>query len=221
MTTTAIFAELLVIGFMVLAWLALLLGAFLGLPDLVMLKGWEALITLAILALAYVLGIPADRIADSWTDRLDNDLRVTYVHPDARNYMSREMRLRIMKDGLDAALRFLDYARSRRRISRSAVVNAAAFVGWCLILLISSIWLNLHLSRKVLAVALLVSLVIGLSSFYSWCRTGRLYFEELSRAYLIHVVQAPPPLPDFPEPPTVPSFLKSRRWWFQKRQQSE
>ena len=210
MATTAIFAELLVIGLMVVAWIALGVIAFVGVTHPALLQGWEALITVAVLALAYLLGIPADRIADSLTDRLDNDLRARYVHPDTRLFMSREMRLRIMKHGPSSAIRFLDYARSRRRISRSAVLNAAASMVLCLLLLILSIWVNLHVSRAVLAVALVGSLAIGLISFYSWCRTGQMYFEELSRAYLIYVIKAPAPLPPFPPPPTIPSFLRSR-----------
>ena len=211
MATTAIFAELLVIGLMVVAWAGLGVIAFVGVPRLVPPQEWAVLATVAILALAYVLGIQADRLADTWTNELDDDLRATYVHPETRNYKSREMRLRIMKKGPPSAVVFLDYARSRRRISRSAIVNAGAAAVLSAVLLVSSIWLHLHVSRTLLFVVLAVSAALALTSFYSWCRTGQMYFEELSRAYLIYVAELAPPLPPFDRVPSIASFLRNRQ----------
>ena len=72
MSTTSLFAELLVIGAGALVWLVLLLLAILGIPTkdgvlLTMLSQYESLAAIAlvpVMALTYVLGIIMDRFAD-------------------------------------------------------------------------------------------------------------------------------------------------------------
>lgn len=66
MATTTLFAEILVIGFQVMAWLALFIVSIFGIDKLSVqtLKGWENLLILPMVAIAYVLGIIFDRIAD-------------------------------------------------------------------------------------------------------------------------------------------------------------
>src|SRR4051794_4266863 len=72
LATTALVSEILVVGLEAEAWLAILVLAVFGSDwvDLGGLKGWEALVTILVVAGAYVLGILIDRLADSalhWT----------------------------------------------------------------------------------------------------------------------------------------------------------
>ena len=68
MTTTAIFAEILIIGLQASVWLALfVIWSFrveVGRIDLSPLKDWSALITVFVVASAYTLGVAIDRLSD-------------------------------------------------------------------------------------------------------------------------------------------------------------
>ena len=67
MATTAIFAEILIIGLEAVVWLALLVASIFG-TDIVPIQGlkdWQYLIILFVVAIAYVLGILVDRVADT------------------------------------------------------------------------------------------------------------------------------------------------------------
>lgn len=195
MTTTAIFAELLVIGLLTVSWLGLIMSATLGIPPLGPLKGWEALATVAILALAYLLGIPTDRVADSITDGLDHAIANRSSRTETAGIGPEEMRLRLMAAPAPA-IQFLDYARSRRRIARAAALDGVITAVVSLVLLVgqSRGW-PLHMSATVLVVALAFSLFVGAAAAFAWWRIGKMYFERLSQAYLIYVDQRPAPLP--------------------------
>lgn len=76
MTTTAIFAEILTVGFQALAWMALTVWVIVTwkVPEcqaetmledwLAVAKDWAALITLLAVAFAYTAGVIVDRVAD-------------------------------------------------------------------------------------------------------------------------------------------------------------
>jgi hypothetical protein len=202
MTTTAIFAELLVIGLLTESWLALILAAKWGVPPLDSFKGWEALVTVALLALAYLLGIPTDRIADSITDRWDDTIANRFRHSNTNGIDREEMRLRLLK-APPPAIQFLDYARSRRRITRAAALDGAiaAIVSGALLFGQSKRW-PIHVSADLVIVTLAVSLLVGAGGAFAWWRIGRMYYERLSQAYLIYVDEVPAPLP--PSDTTAP-----------------
>lgn len=68
MKTTAVFAEIMAVGLQVMCWIALAFYAFGAFNteaiDWATLGDWSALITTAILALAYTAGVLMDRVAD-------------------------------------------------------------------------------------------------------------------------------------------------------------
>jgi amino acid permease len=137
MSTTSLFVEILVVGIQTLVWLVLLIHAQWDLkPFLDMLKEYKeyaALITTLLLALAYVLGIFIDRIADSlcrWLRYSSDQLLPESVG---------KIRLRIMKES-EGMAKFLDYQRSRLRIARATVFNM--FV----VIVLISIWMFWHRS---------------------------------------------------------------------------
>ena len=78
MSTTAVFAEILVVGFQASAWLTLLVLGFFGTDWITLtdLEKWVALITIVVVATAYMLGVIMDRIADDlyvWGRRLKRE----------------------------------------------------------------------------------------------------------------------------------------------------
>jgi hypothetical protein len=195
MTTTAIFAELLVIGLLTVSWLGLILAAKWGIPPLDPLKGWEAPATVGVLALAYLLGIATDRIADSITDGWDHAIADRVRHAETAGIDPEEMRLRLMA-APPPAIQFLDYARSRRRLARAAALDGTitAVVSAVLLFGQSNGW-PIRVNSTVLVAVLSISVVVGAGTAFAWWRIGRMYFERLSQAYLIYVEEMPAPLP--------------------------
>ncbi len=126
MATTAVFAEILIAGLETAAWLALLVAAIFGTGwvDTGRLEGWEALVTVTVLAAAYVLGIIVDRFADSLHRRVD---RVWPGRAVDKPASIPRMRMTMLQAGGDLA-RFFEYQRSRQRITRATAVNCAIAV---------------------------------------------------------------------------------------------
>jgi len=131
MSTTSLFVEILIIGLQALIWLVLLVGVGWDLDSslnlLKELKEYAALVTILLIATAYVLGIFVDRAADSFYEKFRYSSKKSPVVPMG------EMRLRIMKES-EGMAKFLEYQRSRLRIARATVFNL--FV----IIVVGSIW---------------------------------------------------------------------------------
>jgi hypothetical protein len=67
MATTAMFIEILIIGLQAVVWVALLAASIFGIKSVQLqnLSDWETLIIVLVFAIAYVLGILMDRLADT------------------------------------------------------------------------------------------------------------------------------------------------------------
>jgi 8-oxo-dGTP pyrophosphatase MutT (NUDIX family) len=172
MSTTAVFAEILIVGLEAEAVLALIvLALFPGASlDTGGAKDFAALTTVAALAGAYVLGILADRAADSafgalertraglWLNRVFGECSLS----DDRPASISKMRIRVMKDGGGIA-EFLDYQRSRMRVARGTALNLLVGLPFGLVYLARSdhgVW-------QVVAAAVLGLALLVLSLFAS------------------------------------------------------
>jgi hypothetical protein len=140
MTTTAVFAEMLVAGIEAMVWIALIALAIAqpreaDIQRLAALKDWVALITAVVLAFAYGLGIVVDRVSDSLFNTLlkAEPKRDSTEHPDpAKRNEAREkeearivrLRLHVLARG-DKVTDFIEYIRSRIRVARSTTINLA------------------------------------------------------------------------------------------------
>jgi hypothetical protein len=182
MDTTAVFAEILVVGLEACVWIALLVGAFFGFDwaRSEQLKGWAALVTIIAVASAYTLGIVMDRVFDSLYE---------WIHPLLEKVCKRlpktprggvefgERRVRVLlHEG--ALVPFLEYQRSRQRIARATVFNLPLILACG----------DLYLGRRGGAgpetlVFFNVSMVVllALSLFSAW-RIGRAYDRRLKNA---------------------------------------
>ena len=121
MATTAIFAEILIVGLQAMTWLSLLVVARYGTDWFHerSFDGWQALLTIVVVAAAYVLGILVDRLADTTGGALERVWRPRRI--DTPVSVS-AMRLRVLREGGELA-RFSEYQRSRSRVARATVVN--------------------------------------------------------------------------------------------------
>src|SRR5437667_8569617 len=129
MATTALFAEILVIGLLALPWVAIaaLTGTGTSLATIPDLRGWDAVVLAVGLAFAYALGIVIDRFGDwafeHWDKTISQSVRLS-VGAGSNELPERpEVRFRLMDKAPALAMEFLDYARSRRRILRGVSVN--------------------------------------------------------------------------------------------------
>jgi len=135
MVTTAIFAEILIVGLQGLAVIALCLASARGdLRTSLDLHAWVPLVVLVVSAVAYSLGVVIDRIADTAWKRLGKHIGLMRRHDTPAGVGV--MRLAVMKESTGLAA-FLEYQRSRLRIARATAVNllvglvaAAVYLGW-------------------------------------------------------------------------------------------
>ncbi len=122
MTTTQLFAELLVIGIGVACWLSLLLAAAFGYRFDEGIPKLDASLLVALAAVAYVLGIVVDRIAYALLNRMESK-----ITKGADHLYAQEMERYILVSS-DALGKQTQYNRSRLRICRAWVVNALLIV---------------------------------------------------------------------------------------------
>lgn len=121
MTTTAVFAEILVLGLQAVAWLALALAVVIDPgPALSALEPWATLVTIMVLAGAYVLGVLVDRIADSVAGRFRRS-DPSEASADGSSFRSARRRLLSADTPLAS---FLEYQRSRLRLTRGTALNS-------------------------------------------------------------------------------------------------
>ena len=183
MKTTAIFAEVLVIGLQAVVWLSLFALSFSGVSwvardALAELPDWTPLIAVFAIAFAYPLGIIVDRMADSIFHPLDLRIRAKVLR--GSKPRPARMRLYILAKNEGVAL-FLDYIRSRLRIARSTSLNLV------LLTLSAAVFLTTrNLTGELEVIPLVASgVMLGLASLFAWYRISRTYYKRLRQAYEI------------------------------------
>lgn len=128
MTTTAIFAELLVIGFQTALWITLFALAGLGidpLKDLLpTLEKWAALLSIVAVALAYTLGVIVDRLTDmaytKWFMKREWFKKLLVLRKQESKFSWQRLFIYVQSG---QPSQFMEYSRSRIRIARSSIAN--------------------------------------------------------------------------------------------------
>ncbi len=186
MTTTAIFAEILIIGLQASVWLALfVIWSFrveVGRIDLSPLKDWSALITVFVVASAYTLGVAIDRLSDGLDGWADKKVREKRLPGSVRNYQKMRLRVMGLNNGVSA---FIEYIRSRIRIARATVLNLVLILISAELLIAEQPDLLAGTEPWVTAVgyrrtagALLVAAVVT-----SWYKLTGTYYKRIKDAY--------------------------------------
>ncbi len=176
MATTAVFAEIVVIGLQIEAWIALLVLTIFGVDwiQFGLLDEWVSLITIVAVASAYVLGVVGDRLADSLVAKL--------AHGEDPSF--REERLRVMYARKEWGT-FLEYQRSRLRVARGTSVNAAITAVMSVAYSVSA-----GASEWVVATVFILAAVVAVASWRSadlirgahekWIKAAKRLLEEES-----------------------------------------
>lgn len=180
MKTTAIFAELLIVGLQAIVWLIFAGLVFFEVSTIDTtlfdtLKSWAALITIFVLSLSYVIGIIIDRVADSLFSHVDNKLREKYLVKS--NQSVADMRLYIMSKN-EGVTDFLDYVRSRLRLARSTVLNVI------LIMFFIALWyFTSSKSNSIIMFLLSFGIPLLTLTIFTWFRISKTYYKRLVQAF--------------------------------------
>jgi hypothetical protein len=187
MTTTAIFAEILIIGLEATMWLCVLVAAIFGTRwiPLARLENWETPISLFVLAFAYALGIIVDRVADSLFDPLDRRLRTSKGEKSPLPPVP-EMRLCVLAEGGGMAT-FLDYVRSRIRVARSTAFNLFLLTLSVIILLRRMGAPADGAANPGRLIVWVAAVGVGLvaAAVFAWARITKTYYWRLGEAYRV------------------------------------
>jgi hypothetical protein len=185
MSTTAIVAEILIIGFQTSIWFSMMIITIFGYEwiDLSKVKGWETFIVLIAVGIFYTLGVIIDRLTDSLFHPWDLLLRKKYMR--GTDITLAKMRLSIMSKN-EKITNFLEYLRSRIRIARSSGVN------FFLITLVLSIFILIRYTGSEGGAKLEYMLFIGtvgvflvFFSILAWTRITKTYYKRISQGYEI------------------------------------
>ncbi len=180
MKTTAIFAELLIVGLQAIVWLIFAGLVFFEVSTIDTtlfdtLKSWAALITIFVLSLSYVIGIIIDRVADSLFSHVDKKLREKYLVKS--NQSVADMRLYIMSKN-EGVTDFLDYVRSRLRLARSTVLNVI------LIMFFIALWyFTSSKSNSIIMFLLSFGIPLLTLTIFTWFRISKTYYKRLVQAF--------------------------------------
>jgi len=189
MNTTAIFAEILIVGLEGLVWLGLLVAAIFGTGwvEPGELRGWEALTTIGILAAAYALGVLLDRAADTLLRPIDRWLECRLSLRRAPGPAIAEMRLRLMQAD-DGVSKFLEYQRSRVRVARGTVVNLAFILAATDLFLISRTDVSAKTGGVLgLVIGNIAGLLVVVGVFVAHFGVQRAWLSRLQDAYRMFI----------------------------------
>jgi hypothetical protein len=181
-TTTAVFAEIIVVGLEAEAWIALLVLTIWGTEwvDLDALDSWTALVTILVLASAYLLGIIVDRIADSLGKRASKAVRKAFSKQRRKPAVPFKVkRFHVLHEGGEGVIKFLEYQRSRQRVVRGTVVNVICAIPTTLAFLH---W-QTDASAWLLAGVLVIGVLVLAASVYANERIQTAYDDNLELAY--------------------------------------
>jgi hypothetical protein len=183
MTTTNVFAELLIIGIETLAWIALLIFSLFGCEwvDFSIFNNLAIAIPLA--AAAYVLGIMMDRISDTLLAGPDHTIRKKVLGERAAQSFP-QLRIYILAKSPYLSTD-LDYLRSRLRIMRSSVINFGLLAITGAAFILSRTFASINTKYSAAATAFLTGLILSSMSYYAWRASSITYYLRLQTAFAL------------------------------------
>jgi len=189
MSTTLIFAELLIIGVQTCVWLLLLGISILGYDWLqpfqsTTLINWQVPIVLVMLSVIYVVGLIFDRLADAlflnWDIRIRNKLLPNYSVPIG------VMRFEVSKDNEYLNHQF-EYTRSRMRVARASAINFGLITIFSVVLLFARFSGANDLERiRYIVFVVVTGLSLTLAAVFSWYKLMIAYFTFVKANYEFH-----------------------------------
>jgi len=183
MTTTNVFAELLIIGIETFAWIALLIFCLFGYGwiDFAVFNNLAIVIPLA--AAAYVLGIIMDRVSDTLLAGPDHAIRRQVLGERAAQSFA-QLRSYILARSSYLATD-LDYLRSRLRIMRSSIINFGLLAIFGTAFILSRLQIAPPTRYNAVATVFLSGLILASLSYYAWRASSITYYLRLQTAFAL------------------------------------
>jgi hypothetical protein len=183
MTTTHVFAELLIIGIETMAWIALLVFSLLGYGwiDFALFSHLAVLIPLA--AAAYVLGIIMDRVSDALLAGPDHGIRRQVMGERVAESFGQLRSYVLAKSPHLSA--DLDYLRSRLRIVRSSIINFGLLGITGTAFILTRVQISLDAQYWAAATAFFAGAILSGSSYYAWRASAITYYLRLKIAFAV------------------------------------
>jgi len=186
MATTVLFIEHLITGLQAGLWMSLLFFScpYLERVGFDRIKGFEAFATLLAISLLYPIGVFIDNFADHWLDELSKDIRDKQMQ--AKGIEDPDITaMRVLMEVKDEFLKsYMNYIRTRVRISRSSVINFALITIASIVFTISKLngvskfWLSLLICGE-------LAFGTGMTyfAFWSWRKISETFTKQVARAY--------------------------------------
>ena len=193
MSTTLIFAELLIIGLEVAIWLFILGIDIFGYQwlqggQIPILNNWQTIFVTLFFSLIYVLGVIFDRIADTAFSRWNHQIRNKII-PQVKNQIIPSnipahvavIRFEVGKEN-EALNHQFEYTRSRIRITRASSLN------FVVITFLIAIFIVVYLQSnpvwwKYLCFSLGIGITLTVASIFTWYRLTVAYLRFLKSSY--------------------------------------
>jgi hypothetical protein len=183
MSTTHVFAELLIIGIETMAWITLLIFSLFGYHWIDFSLFENLVIAIPLAAAAYVLGIIMDRLSDVLLSGPDHTTRVQAMGPRAAESFG-QLRSYVLAKSPHLATD-LDYLRSRLRIMRSSVINFGILGVTGTAFILSRIKIDLDTQYWAAVTAFFAGAFLSGLSFYAWRASSITYYLRLKIAFAL------------------------------------
>ncbi|MDZ7289761.1 MAG: hypothetical protein ONB44_06965 [candidate division KSB1 bacterium] len=183
MSTTNVFAELLIIGIETLAWIALLIFSLFGYQWIDFSIFNNLVVAVPLAATAYVLGIIMDRVSDTLLSNADHAIRRNVLGEEVAQSFS-QLRSYILAKSPYLS-NDLDYFRSRLRIMRSSTINFAfmAITGAAFVL--TRVHATISTKFWAAVTAFLIGVLFSSLSYYAWSISSITYYLRLRTAFAL------------------------------------
>ena len=183
MTTTNVFAELLIIGIETLGWIALLILSLFGYAWIDFSIFNNLVIAIPLAAAAYVLGIMMDRVSDVLLAGADHKIRKNVLGERVAQSFP-QLRIYILAKSPFLSTD-LDYLRSRLRIMRSSIVNFGLLAITAAAFILSRAPVSVNTKFSAAATAFLAGVIFASLSFYAWRASSITYYLRLQTAFAL------------------------------------
>ena len=174
MSTTQLFAELLVIGIGALIWIAILIAGVSQLSFQNISTNANIFTLAPIVGVAYVLGIIVDRISYGLFRKLEERTRNKIIEPNTSP--SADDRERYILTNSEELSIQITYNRSRLRVCRSWIIN------FSLIAAASAIWGDASKLKTPILLPIL-SLSLAVITFLVWLKLSKDYYINIQASY--------------------------------------
>jgi hypothetical protein len=176
MTTTHVFAELMIVGIETMAWIALLLFTLFGYTWIDFNRFNNLFLAVPLAAGAYVLGIITDRLSDALLFKPDHAIRLQVMSEQVAKSFS-QLRSYVLSRSphLSADLDYL----------RSSIINFALLGMTSTAFILTRIRIDLDTQYWAAVAAFLTGAILSAMSYYAWRASSLTYYLRLQTAFAL------------------------------------